>query len=232
MKMKPEMIHQTILEIQQKTMPSRKTAPVFIRESRRTPVRLSTTAPSLRFAARTASINRGLPQPPKALLSALFMALLFAAMLLSRPAWSQLVDNRVTELTALDRHYMNTQRELATELTLRHFGARCCRSVAELDYLQRLLDQRIVHAEQTRELQAMGVVLGDLLAKELDLHWVVYEDINGRSRALQLDNTENFLFPVTMIARRKEANDNTPVRQIYQTAFDTMQAARPPLPFQ
>ncbi|WP_439102524.1 DUF3806 domain-containing protein [Congregibacter sp.] len=147
-------------------------------------------------------------------------------------ASAQLIDKRVTALNPLDRQYMDVQRQTLNELTLRYYGGRCCRSEAELDYLQRLLDDGHVGPDQTRELQAMGVALGDLLATELDMYWVVYEDIKGRSRALRLGETENYLFPVTMIARRHESGDKTPVADIYQQAYEAIEAVRPPLPFE
>ena len=37
----------------------------------------------------------------------------------------------------------------------------------DLALLQRLLDENIVSGNQTSELQAMGIVMGDLLASEL-----------------------------------------------------------------
>lgn len=143
-----------------------------------------------------------------------------------------LLEKRVTALEPLDRQYMDRQRQRIDELTLRHYGGRCCRSEFDLDYLQRLLDDRHVRAEHTLELQGMGVLMGDLLAAQLDLNWVVYEDAKGRSRALQLAQTDNFLFPVTMISRRREAGDTTSIAAIYRGAVAAMQAARPPLPFE
>lgn len=157
---------------------------------------------------------------------------LLLGLLLSPGASAQLLDKRVTALNPLDRQYMDVQRESLNELTLRYYGGRCCRSQTELDYLQRLLDDGHVRPDQTRELQAMGVALGDLLATELDMHWVVYEDIQGRSRALRLGETENYLFPVTMIARRYEGGDKTPIQEIYQKAYEAIENVRPPLPFQ
>ena len=173
---------------------------------------------------------RGLPATRRcAWLLAVISALLLCQ---ASGASAQLIDKRISALTPLDRQYMDTQRELANELTLRYYGARCCRSVAELDYLQRLSEDGYVSPGQTRELQALGVVLGDFLAAELDMHWVIYEDIQGRSRALQLGETDNYLFPVTMISRRREAGDQTPVAEIYQEAVEAIEAVRPPLPFQ
>ena len=141
-------------------------------------------------------------------------------------------EQRVSPLNSIDREYMESQRQRITELTLRHYGGLCCRSEAELAYLQRLLDDGRVRGDEREALQAMGVLLGDLLASELDLDWVVYEDAKGRSRALRLGATNNFLFPVTMISRRREAGDTTPVSEVYAGAVAAMEAARPPLPFE
>ena len=160
------------------------------------------------------------------------MSLLLTTLLGAVPASAQLLDKRLTPLTALDRQYMDGQRQLINELTLLRYGGRCCRDPLELDYLQRLLEDGHVTSDQTLELQAMGVLLGDLLATELDLRWIIYEDAQGRSRALQLGETDNFLFPITMISRRREADDLTPIADIYQRAVETIESARPPLPYQ
>lgn len=169
------------------------------------------------------------PGPRAALLSCLLTVFSLAAAL---PASAQLEEKRITTLTPLDRQYMESQRLLITEMTLRQYGGLCCRTVDELTYLQRLLDDGVVRADQTLELQAMGVVLGDLLASELDMSWVIYEDAQGRSRALRLGETDNFLFPITMISRRREAENLTPVSEIYQGALDAIEAVRPRLPFE
>jgi hypothetical protein len=171
-------------------------------------------------------------RPPIVLRRGLYLLIAVLALAPLAPATAQPDEKRISALSPLDRQYMDQQRQLINELTLANYGGRCCRREADLDYLQRLLDDRIVREDQVQELQAMGVLMGDLLAEELDLHWVVYEDAKGRSRALQLDETDNFLFPVTMISRRRQAGDTTPVIEIYQRAVDALEAARPPLPFQ
>ena len=148
-------------------------------------------------------------------------------------ALAQQVAPRISEPSYLDRQFMQQQRDLLEGLTSRNFG----RSFSgdrkrDLELLQRLLDQRLVRPDQTRELQAMGVVMGDLLAADLDMHWVIYEDQIGRSRALRLDNSDNYLFPITMISRRQEAGNRKPVSEIYQKARDSILSVKPPLPFQ
>ncbi|MEM6483987.1 MAG: DUF3806 domain-containing protein [Pseudomonadota bacterium] len=142
------------------------------------------------------------------------------------------IDRRITPLSTIDKRYMNEQRTRVNDLSLRYYGGRCCRRLTEVNYLQRLLDDRLVTQSQELELQAMGVLLGDLLAAELGMNWVVYEDAKGRSRALRLHETDAFLFPVTMISRRRMFGDQTPVIEIYREAVAAIESVREPLPFQ
>jgi hypothetical protein len=157
---------------------------------------------------------------------------LISLSLLSAVAQAQ-DEARISELSYLDRQYMTEQRELVADLSARTFGRSVNGQVDnDIELLQGLLDRRVVRADMTRELQAMGIVLGDLLAQELDMHWVVYEDRLGRSRALRYRQSGEYLFPVTMISRRQEAGSDTPVADIYQKAYDIIAPLRPPLPFQ
>lgn len=154
------------------------------------------------------------------------------ALVLSCAAWGQ-QPPEISDPTYFDRQYMQEQRTLISELAQREFGSGFNGNRQhDLDQLQRLLDRRLVKPGQTRELQAMGLIMGDLLASELDLDWVIYEDSVGRSRALRYRESDNYLFPMTMIARRQEADNQRPVIEIYQKAYDEMAAALPPKPFQ
>lgn len=160
------------------------------------------------------------------------LAAVFTVLLWMAPAQAQ-QEPLIGELSTLDRQFMLQQRELLSDLVARQYG-RQFNGVTDndLELLQRLLDDRVVHADQTRELQAMGVIMGDLLAADLGLHWVTYEDALGRSRALRYRDTDNFLFPITMISRRREVDNRTPVAEIYRKAADSMRAVIPALPFQ
>ena len=136
-------------------------------------------------------------------------------------------------LSKLDQAFMAQQRTLIGDLATFNLGRQFRGNKAQdLDLLQALLDRRIVRNDQTRELQAMGIILGDLLAAEYDMHWVVYQDDLGRSRGLRYRQTDFVLFPVTMISRRREVGNKEPVREMYQQAADAIIASRPPLPFQ
>jgi len=159
-------------------------------------------------------------------------AVAVAALLLAATASAQSAA-KIGELSPTDRQYMTQQRDLLQDLAAQELGRRFSgEKDNDLQILQLLLDKRLVKPDQTRELQAMGVVMGDLLAADLDLHWVIYEDAQGRSRALRYKESDEYLFPVTMISRRQEAGSDTPVAEIYQKAYDTMGAVKPPAPFQ
>lgn len=141
--------------------------------------------------------------------------------------------SQVNELSKLDLAYMDRQRALLGELAAIELGRRFSGDrQRDLDLLQTLLDRRLVRPEQTGELQAMGVVMGDLLAAEYDLHWVVFIDEAGRSRALRYRDSDFMLFPITMISRRWSAGDTTPVADIYQKAADTIARSTPAPPFE
>lgn len=159
--------------------------------------------------------------------STLLLALIFAL-----PALGQ-KPPLISDLTTVDIQYMNNQRALIEGLTRNNFGSGFNGNKDhDLNLLQRLLDQDLVNPNQTSELQAMGIIMGDLLLADLDLDWVIYEDSAGRSRALRYRQSEEYLFPVTMISRRREADNRKSVNDIYQKAHDIMKASKPPLPFQ
>jgi hypothetical protein len=140
---------------------------------------------------------------------------------------------RIGVLSNVDRQYMTEQRTMLQDLAAsrlgRHFNGDRSNDLA---LLQALLDKRLVRPEQTRELQAMGVIMGDLLATDLDMHWVIYEDRLGRSRALRYQQSDNYLFPMTMISRRREADNHTPVADIYHKAREIIASRQPAMPFQ
>jgi hypothetical protein len=140
---------------------------------------------------------------------------------------------QIGELSNMDLQFMAEQRQSLQDLAAVNLGRQFSGDKErDLDLLQTLLDEQLVRADQVRELQAMGVIMGDLLAADLDMHWVIYEDAEGRSRALRYGKSDNYLFPITMIARRREVGNQTSVQEIYQKAYDIINDSRPALPFQ
>lgn len=139
----------------------------------------------------------------------------------------------ISKLTHVDKQYMGEQRTSLDDLARINLGRQFNGNKdRDLGILQSLLDRKLVRAEQKQKLQAMGVVMGDLFARELHMHWVIYDDRLGRSRALRYKQTDNYLFPMTMISRRREVNNQSTVEAIYQRAIDLIKPQLPKPRFQ
>lgn len=151
---------------------------------------------------------------------------------LTAPALATDLQSRVEPLSKLDLTYMQQQRELIRDIAGQELGRYFNGNLDnDLALLQELLDRRVVKGSQTRELQAMGLIMGDHLKKELGLNWVIYVDKVGRTRALRYREGDHYLFPMTMIARRREVGNEEPVIAIYARARDRMLRSIPANPY-
>jgi len=113
------------------------------------------------------------------------------------------------------------QRQLADELARRHLGTPLTGGeIRDLETLQRLLDGRFIDREDVFDQQALGLALGDVMAKNLDLHWVVVDDDYGRSRALRWKEEEDLFFPVTLISKRIQQRRPVEVDDLYDIVAD------------
>ena len=116
-----------------------------------------------------------------------------------------------------DRRKSERQRKLVSDLARRHVGTEPHRGSREdLVVLQDIIDGRFLATDQVYELQSLGVVLGDVMAEQLGLEWVVVSDEYGRSRALHYGALDDYFFPVTMISRRYEKNIPVDVAELYK----------------
>jgi len=129
-------------------------------------------------------------------------------------------------IQGLELRKNDRQRRLVDELARRHVGTEPRGDLHDLEILQEIVDARVLGPEQTFELQALGVVLGDVMERQLGLEWIVVDDRYGRSRALGLGEGGGYLFPVTMISRRYEAGLVVDVEQIYRDAAAEVAASR------
>ncbi|MDG1836530.1 MAG: DUF3806 domain-containing protein, partial [Pseudomonadales bacterium] len=112
---------------------------------------------------------------------------------------------------------MNAQRRSVRELFIRKLGILSLKGdKRDLPMLQQLVDRRLIHAREVKEWQAIGVYFGDILVREFGLHWVVYEDKLGSSKALQWRSTENYVFPVTLFSKRNYFNEKIIMEDIYR----------------
>lgn len=82
--------------------------------------------------------------------------------------------------------------------------------------IQRLLDDKAFKKSQTYELQCLGVVLGDVLASELPLRWMMITDGYGTDPTLRFKNTSININALTMISKRVERDEPVDVSQLLQ----------------
>ena len=130
---------------------------------------------------------------------------------------AQPLDRQIGELSAIDRQFMAEQRSRIESLANRLGRRLSGMPERDLDTLQEILDRRWIDPEDQLTQQAMGVVFGDLLAKELGFNWVVYRDRAGRNRALRYRQDDIFIFPMTMLSRRISAGAALDVTALYDT---------------
>ncbi len=125
---------------------------------------------------------------------------------------------KMAKLVPVEVNQLNAQERVIDQLARRHLGTQVRRNRSDLELLQRMADKNIIKKTDSARLQAMGVVMGKLLEKELNLVWMSYEDELGYSRALCVPNTEHCLFPITMLSRRLEVGLKVDVKKIYANA--------------
>ena len=133
-------------------------------------------------------------------------------------------ESHIEALGPGDFQFMDKQRASIDALARRHFGKRIRQQIQnDIEVLQALLDQNIVRSDQTLLLQAMGLVLGDLYVKQLGVHWVIYRDQFGRSRALQWHRDDHLLFPITMVSRRARVGIKVNMVQLHSKGLGILE---------
>jgi len=118
-------------------------------------------------------------------------------------------------LNSGEKAHLDLQRQFVATLARRHFGGPTTRSKQDLLTLQRIVDEGLVSKDQTYELQALGVALGDVMVAELGYQWVAHVDDTARTRALRYPGSSDVVFPVTMISRRVAAGEPVDVRALF-----------------
>lgn len=137
-----------------------------------------------------------------------------------------LAEAQLAPLGKLDQAYMQQQTEAIEEIATRRLGRRLQGNYADISILQSLLDRQLIKTDDDAGLQAMGIVLGNALAQDYQLEWVVYVDQRGRSRALRIGPDQQCLFPSTMISRRAKAGVEVNVEALYEKATRTIERVR------
>jgi hypothetical protein len=131
---------------------------------------------------------------------------------------AQLRHRTITAFGPAETAKTQQQSEWVSELARRHLGVRITgREIRDLDALQRLLGERVIRDDDVLGQQALGVVLGEVMAHSLALDWVVVDDDVGHSRALKHRREDQLYFPITMINKRTRAKERVRVRELYDS---------------
>jgi len=127
---------------------------------------------------------------------------------------------KIARLVPVEVNQLKAQERVIDQLARRHLGTQIHHDMRDLDMLQGIIDGKVIGADESAKLQAMGVVLGNLLEKNLNLDWMSYEDEVGYSRALCVTGTQHCLFPITMLSRRLEVGLDVNVKNVYSNAVE------------
>lgn len=155
-----------------------------------------------------------------------FFCSLALSFVVSSPLWAQGIGAPTRDvyraLEPLDRSHAINQR---TDIKQRFIGMGYALKGDERDIeiLQKMLTLGSVQRRDLATQQAMGVVLGDILAKRLDMDWVIVEDQLGRSRALRYGKTDIVIFPVTMISRRYKTGLTVDIQALYDKTVSSVE---------
>jgi hypothetical protein len=154
-------------------------------------------------------------------------------LILSFPLSSIAAKWRTQPLSSIDKQYMADQIASIDDLARRNFGRYITgQKDNDIAVIQRLLDDAVVKPSDVKPLQAMGIILGSLLASERGLKWIVYIDAVGRSRALQVTGFDkDFIFPTTQISRKVEVGNKVNVEEIYRILEQSITDIRKKPPF-
>ena len=115
----------------------------------------------------------------------------------------------VRDLTDEERVGLDVERQWVADF-LKGVGSdvRMTGTRSDIPTLHSLLDQGPYTDNAENELIIYGTLFGDILAKELGLHWVVVKDESGSDFALQYQDRQIFVFPKDMIVKRVERNED------------------------
>jgi hypothetical protein len=124
-----------------------------------------------------------------------------------------LPEPKFTELSRQDSARLEQQRAVVLAAARQRYGTLALtRTKSDLPVLQKLVDERVFNKSQTYELQCLGVALGDVLASELPLRWVMVTDEFGTDPTLRFKEMSLQVNALTMISKRVERDERVSVQ--------------------
>jgi uncharacterized protein DUF3806 len=128
---------------------------------------------------------------------------------------------KFTELSREDSARLEQQRAVVAAAAKQRYGTTALtRTKSDLPVLQKLIDDNAFNKSQTYELQSLGVALGDVLASELPLRWVMVTDEYGTDPTLRFKDTTLQINALTMISKRVERDEAVSVSELLRITRD------------
>lgn len=159
------------------------------------------------------------------------VSLLFAATLCGS-AYAADTQVVLEEPGVTDRTFIDRQVDSIDQMARTRIGSQVRGNLSDLDMLQSIIDQDLISSSDTQSLQALGAVMGRVLAADIpSLQWKIYIDPVGRSRALCIVDTQHCLFPMTMLSRRMSTGLKPDVHKVYEGAIDLIEEYLPHAPY-
>lgn len=141
-------------------------------------------------------------------------------------------ESKTRDLNWLNEQFLAKQRTRIDDITRENFGRTLSSDTSNLELIQRIIDEGLIEKEETLELQALGVILGDAYVdRERSLVWQVYMDELGQSHAVCVKNSDHCLFPLTMLSRRMEVGIKPDIDRIYDKGLQAVKGHMPRMPF-
>lgn len=133
-------------------------------------------------------------------------------------------EQTVSEPGSADLDRLARQRKVVEQLVAgdRDRAGKLETVAGKLGAIRAILDGQVLKADQTYELQCLGIVLGDAFVLELGMEWVMVEDDYGRDPAVRLPGTTIMLFPLTMISKRVERGESVDVFDLFNGVAATV----------
>ncbi len=146
---------------------------------------------------------------------------------------SQLKAIVIEDLGWMDKNKMQQQEDQINALAKSKLGLTIHKNWDDVGLLQQMIDRNLIANTDVSTQEAMGVVLGKIMQADFPSHleWKIYKDKIGRSKALCIKNTEECLFPVTMISRRIRLEMTIKISDIYDHAIDQISGQLPRMPY-
>jgi len=135
-------------------------------------------------------------------------------------------DSDVTPPSAADRARLEAQRAVCERYLAGESRTNYATAAGKLGLVRALLAARVFRAEQTYELECLGIVFGDAMAQEAGLEWAMITDENGRDPVLRVPGSSFLLFPLTMISKRVERGEEVDVFELFEGVLAQLEHVR------